>query len=853
VLRRFFYCVHAKSWNIAAMKHPTTERLDKPKRSRIVYWLLCIPWLWAVGHPAFARGQEFGGPPAGTQIERKTEFKLTLKKFFVSYCNDCHSGGASEGGLSLDKLGADLSDTATFARWERIFDRVSDGEMPPKDEIQPTGVHRSEFNRILGASLKQAHATNKATVLRRLNRREYQNTLNDLFGTSLDLESMLPADARSHEFDNVGETLGVSMTHLQRYIEAAGIVFDDAVAKTTNAPEPRLIHCHYRESEVERALGKTVKRLDDGALVRFSANGLSGGHLREGGTPRPGKYRVRVTGYAYQTDKPVVVNVSGTSYKAGSEQPLLGFYAFPPGKAKTIEFVTWIDQKYMLRINPYGISDPDERKRTDVNTYKGPGFALLSATMEGPLVGEFPSRGHRLVFDGIQRIEIEPRNPNDKKKPWYKPKFEIESTDETADAKRSLNRVALYAFRRAVQDNDVLPYIELFSNERKKGESFESALRTAVVAILSSPSFLYLNEPSGLLDDFALANRLAYFLTRSAPDRTLLSLAYNKQLTQKPGVLHEQARRLMAGAKFHRFLTDFSDAWLNLREIDFTVPDRKLFPEYDAFLHDSIRKETEGFLKELIVSNLPVSNVVKSNFAMLNSRLASHYGIDSVDGVEIRKVPLPPDSGRGGFLSQASILKVTANGTNTSPVVRGVWVMERIFGETPPPPPPGIPGVEPDIRGASTLRELLDKHRNSSSCQSCHQNIDPPGFALEQFNPIGGFRERFRTTGAGEKVTATVRGRNAAYRLGAPVDASGQLATGESFAGFRELRDILAKDEARLARTLATKLLTFATGREMGFSDRAEIARIVKKSAEQQYRIQDLLHLVISSQIFKEK
>lgn len=791
--------------------------------------------------------------PSFADDSSPANFKPSLNTFFASYCNECHADGASEGGLALDELKTDLSQAATFARWERIFDRIRDGEMPPKDETQPTKAERSAFESTLGGRLAEAHAAAKGTVLRRLNRREYQNTLNDLFGTSSKLEGMLPEDARSHEFDNVGESLGVSMTHLQRYIEAAGLVFDDAVARTTEAPEPQLVECYYRPSEVERVIGKSVKRLDDGALVRFSPGGLSGGHLREGGTREPGKYRIRITGYAYQSDKPVVVNVSGTSYQAGAEQPLFGFFAFPPGKPTTFEVVTWIDSRYMLRINPYGIFDPDERKRTDVNTYKGPGFALLSATLEGPLVDEFPSRGHQLIFDGLNRVEVEPRNPNDKRKPWYKPEFKIESKDEAADAKRSLKRVALYAFRRPVTEEDVAPYVELFAAQREQGESFETSLRTAVVAILSSPSFLYLNEPSGQLNDFALANRLAYFLTRSAPDRTLLSLAYRKQLTQNPGVLREQTERLMASPKFDRFLTDFSDAWLNLREIDFTAPDRQLFPEYDEFLHDSIRKETEAYLRELIDSNLPVSNVVKSNFAMLNSRLADHYGLASVDGVEVRKVALPADSVRGGFLTQASVLKVTANGTNTSPVVRGVWVMERIFGETPPPPPPGIPGVEPDIRGASTLRELLDKHRNSTNCQSCHRKIDPPGFALEQFNPIGGFRDRFRSIGEGERVSTTVAGRNVRYRLGPPVDASGTLATGESFEDFREMRDILAADQDRLAKALATKLLTFATGREMGFSDRAEIARIVAQSAKQDYGVQDLIHLVIASRIFQEK
>ena len=777
----------------------------------------------------------------------------SFSKFFALYCNACHGDGADEGGLSLQALDADLSAPANFAKWERIFDRVENKEMPPDGESQPSDEQRKTFSRLLSEQLNDAHEAQRGTVLRRLNRREYQNTLNDLFGTSLKLQHMLPEDARAREFDNVGKALGVSMTHLERYIEAAGMVFDAAIARTTQVPQPKLIECHFRDSEVERELGKKVKRLDDGALVRFSPNGLSGGHLREGRTPEAGMYRIHIRGYAYQSDSPIVVNVSGTSYQAGSEQPSFGYFSFPVGEPTTVEMVRWVDRNYMLRINPYGIFDPDHYRRTNVDEIPGPGFALLSATMEGPLVNEFPSLGHRLVFDGIERVEVEPRNPNDRKKSWYKPQFEIESENEADDARRSLQRVALSAFRRPVTSQEVADYLDLFVAERAKGESFETALRTAVVAIFSSPSFLYLHEPQQQLGDFALANRLAYFLTRSTPDKTLLSLASGNQLTGHPEVLVEQANRLMNDPKFARFLTDFCDSWLNLRELDFTAPDGKLFPEYDAYLHDSIRLETESFLRELIVSNLPVSNLVKSDFAMLNGRLAEHYGLGSVDGVQIRKVALPVNSIRGGILSQASVLKVTANGTNTSPVVRGVWVMERILGETPPPLPSGIPGVEPDIRGTTTLRDLLAQHRNSPDCQSCHQLIDPPGFALEQFDPIGGFRERFRSIGEGERVDVTIRGRAVRYRLGPDVDASGTLVSGESFDGFQDFRDLLARDPSRLAESLATKLLTFATGREMGFSDREEIARIVQQTAGQQYRVRDLIHQVLLSEIFREK
>jgi hypothetical protein len=239
---------------------------------------------------------------------------------------------------------------------------------------------------------------------------------------------------------------------------------------------------------------------------------------------------------------------------------------------------------------------------------------------------------------------------------------------------------------------------------------------------------------------------------------------------------------------------------------------------------------------------------------MLNNRLAEHYEIEGVAGPEIRPVKLPADSVRGGLLSQASILKVSANGTTTSPVTRGVWVIERILGQHAPPPPPGVPGVEPDIRGASTLRELLDKHRSLDTCRSCHQKIDPPGFALESFDPIGGYRDRFRSLGGnGERVAKEINGLKVRYSLGPKVDAAGQMADGRSFDDFRQFRELLAQDKPLLARAFATKLLTFATGREMGFSDRAEIERIVAASQKTNYGVRDLLWQVVQSEIFRRK
>lgn len=248
-----------------------------------------------------------------------------------------------------------------------------------------------------------------------------------------------------------------------------------------------------------------------------------------------------------------------------------------------------------------------------------------------------------------------------------------------------------------------------------------------------------------------------------------------------------------------------------------------------------------------------MANLVQSDFALLNARMARHYGVPGVSGLEMRKVKLPAGSKRGGILTHASILKVSANGTNTSPVVRGVWVNERLLGIEPQPPPPGIPGVEPDIRGATTLRELLEKHRNMESCNGCHRVIDPPGFALENYDVIGGWRERFRSIGEGEQVNLKIEGRRVRYRLGPAVDAAGELPTGAKFANLDEFKTLLLAAEDRVARCVMEKLLIFATGREMGFSDRAEIARLVAQSKAKGHGLRDMVHAVVGSEIFLSK
>lgn len=794
-----------------------------------------------------------------SQIGTGNDFPQKLQPFFDRHCYECHDEQTEKGGLSLDTLSTDLSDEAALSKWVRIFDRVASGEMPPKESEAPgegeTRIFREELSRPLSA----AHEAQKGTVLRRLNRQEYSNTLNDLLGLRIDFVSSLPEDGRSGEFATVGRSLGISMSQMATYLESATRALDAAIAKTTAPPTVSKITASYAKTQgAEKFIGDAWLKAPEGAIVFFRELGYPTGMLREAAAHQTGRYRIRVTGYAYQSDKPVLFSVGSTTFARGAARPTFGYFSFPPGGPSTVELIADMDERAMVEITPQGLFDPEYLiKKLGIAHYKGPGLAISSVEIEGPLLDAFPSTGHNLIFTGLERREIEPSNPKDKERKYYVPKFKITSADPVKDVLPVLSRFTSHSFRRPVTDEDIAPFLILFQKEMTDGANFEEALRTALTAILCAPDFLYFRETvkgAGTLSDFAIASRLSYFLTRSAPDPALLSSAGRGDLLSNPANLPNEVARLLNDPHLERFINDFTDSWLDLRNLEFTNPDETLFPEFDRYLQHSMLEETRAYFRELIRENLSIDHFVKSDFAMLNWRLAQHYGIQGVTSAAVEKVSLPPDSPRGGILSQASILKVSANGTNTSPVLRGVWINERLLGKHPAPPPPGIPGVEPDIRGATTLRELLAKHRDSESCASCHQMIDPPGFALESFDPIGGWRANFRRLGDGEKPVERFAGaKKISYKVGPPVDATGELQDGRTFDGFIQYRDLIAAEKDMLAKAFLTKLLTFSTGREMGFSDRPEINTLVQKAAEKGYGVRDLILLTVTSEIFRRK
>jgi hypothetical protein len=790
--------------------------------------------------------------PAGDSVA----FREALQTFLERRCNDCHAGGADEGGLDLDALSGDLADEAVFARWERIYDRVESGEMPPAKEPRPAAAEVREFLDVLAPPLVSAHSRHKETVLRRLNRREYANTMNDLFGTQVDLEKLFPEDARSHEFDTVGEALGVSLVHLERYLEGSGQVIDamvEAAQRSKEQPERRTLG-YAESSDGKKFIGTVWKKNADGAVVFFTAGGFPDGKVGGSEVRKAGRYRVSVKGYAYQSASPVTFELSSTSFVRDAGEQTLGYFAFEPGEPQTASTEVWMPQRSLLKITTWGLeASIAYLKKQGVDAFGGPGLAIKEVTLEGPLPNQAAAEVFSRYFEGFTVAAGKSGSTGKGRENSRSPgaSIELAAANPVKAAEGSLHRLATAAFRRPVTPEQVRPYVELFKGDlADRGSNFAS-MKMAIAAIFTSPEFLYLQEGERWLDDYALAARLSYFLIRSTPDEDLLAAAAGGRLSKDPQVLLAQTQRLLADPKRSRFVADFTDAWLNLREIEFTNPDEILFPEFDPFLQYSMVEETRRYFDLLIDTNAPVEDFVASDSSVLNNRLASHYGISGVEGPEFRRVKLPPRSVRGGFLSQASVLKVTANGTVTSPVTRGVWVTERLLGRHVPPPPAGVPGVEPDIRGATTLRELLDKHRSLDSCRGCHRQIDPPGFALESFDPIGGWQDRFRSLGEGEKVPLTIKGKPVRYRLGPKVDASGETADRVKFSGFVAFRSHLAKQEDELARAFITKLLTFASGREMGFSDRKMIESLVQKSKAKGHGVHDMIEIVVLSPAFR--
>ena len=831
--------------------------------------------------------------------------------FFTSYCFDCHDNAGETGGLSLESLAPNYAADGLHETWIRIHDRIRDGEMPPKDQPQPSHAERAAFLKTLDQHLHEASRKRTAdgrVTIRRMSRLEYENTLHDLLDIAVDLQSGLPEDNIVQGFDNISSGLATSATHLVSYQQAA----DRALATFFAMPFPS------QKSQTVRVTGREWLEWRpevyhknivpwtylDGDTFVFRAELWGDNSVFTKPTKLPGRYRYRCSVRARKSNgKPVPFHLARVKVDRFGRQDLehmLEIADAAEHESRVIEIEVDLPAGESIYISPYRLKHFrfDFGSKPIPADHVGPELAVEWIELEGPLglgkarkqfVGDLERVPHRFleqVLAGNRKglPDWTRWHPNEFSKPHNRMRFvrrlglQSRPSDDDGvvgsgdpayrlpnkdDAARLTAELLPRAIRRQPTDEQLAFYTDRAAKLLDDGLLLDEVLLRIYKEILCSTAFLFRIEKPGQLDDYALASRLSYLLWNSMPDDALLDLAAKGELT-KPDVLRSQTERMLSDSKARRFLRHFPNRWLNLGEFHEMKPD-KLYSEWDEDLAWSMPEETWRYFAEMLTANRPVTEFVHSDWSVLNERLALHYNIDGVEGMTMRKVTLPGAAHRGGVITHASILKLTTNATYTSPIKRGAWVLERIFGTPPQSPPPDVQAIEPDIRGAVTIREQMALHKTQPVCASCHTKIDPPGFALENFDVLGGWRDRYRVSKGGEGIDYVrhpnhPRRRRADWdekpimiHVAKPVEASGETSDGKPFANIDEFKQLLLRDPDQIARNLAGQLLVYGTGSELTYADRRSVEQIVATARKDNYGFRTLLHAVIQSETFRTK
>ena len=826
----------------------------------------------------------------GAESAVAAELPASVPVFVKRYCMKCHDADSEKGDRNFEPFLAQPGKTEHHELLKEILDQLNLGEMPPrkKNVAQPLNAERRQMVAVLADYLAAVESSKvpTATVMRRLTRYEYNYTLRDLLGVdtiAADATRLFPADATSHGFPNFGPVQALSDVQLQHYMKAARTYLDRALVLGKKQPEVRrwtfnpkdLIHEKKNVGTVRyRVISPDGKHLDIGHGKPAENGPTYPKKFASQGVPVDGVYRIRVKAAAVGRKHPYAPelipadltqplqmglwHVPGPTYLAKRTtegRVLVEVFDLADDKPQVYEakawmpagsspFVHWINgigaskrplRKIIERYHPEaGRKTPYEVDRLKAaglpvpkdalvqkirisDLYKGPRVRVFEIMLEGPLHDQWPPASHW----GIVGNETDASKLN---------------------VEQVLLKFARKAFRRPVKPQEIAQYIDFFQSQTASGMAANEALKQVLTAILTSPRFLFLDEGGAKgakqLDDFQLATRLSYALWCSTPDERLLKLAAEGILNQ-PKTLKAETERLLRDPRSQAFVQRFADAWLRLDKIGSMPPGTKQFPVYFRDrLESAMKNETYHFVSHVLQRNRPLSEFIDARYSFLNGALARHYGVPGVLGEAFRKVQFAAQTRRGGLLGHASVLTATANGVETSPVTRGVWVLESLLGTPPSPPPPDVPPIEPDTRGAITIREQLAKHRHVAACADCHAKIDPWGFALEFYDPIGGLRVHYPAN----KERGTGKGRR--------VDGSGQLPSGEQVNNEADLRKLLASRKTQLTRNLTHKLLLHATGRKPSYRDHHIINQIVEQSLAGGNGFRDLIHAVIASELF---
>ena len=735
------------------------------------------------------------------------------------FCVECHGADAAKGGLNLEKiLPEDVSQHSDA--WEKVVRKLNARHMPPIGKPRPDERTYSAIVSSLETTLDRAAAAKlnpgRTDTVRRLNRTEYQNAIRDLLALDIDAAALLPADEASHGFDNV--TVGtLSPTLLDRYITAAQKIARLAVGGAQRAPGGDTIRIKPDITQEERVEGLPL--------------GTRGGALIRHTFPQDGEYEFQLRLTRDRNEEVEGLKEPHEFLLLIDREQMRNAIVRPPG-AKGHDLVdAHLKFRLPVKAGPHDLG---------VTFLKNP--ASLRETARQPYTAQFNMHRHPRSSPAVYQVSITgpfgAHGPGDtpSRSRIFIAQPKSPGEEETC-AKQILSTLMRRAYRRPVSDADLARPMEFFRDGRKEA-NFDAGIEAALSAVLVSREFLFRveQEPKGLagkspyrITDLELASRLSFFLWSSVPDDELLDVAARGQLNQ-PDVLAKQTRRMLADPRSLSLVSNFASQWLHLRNLDSITPDGRLFPDFDDNLRQAMRRETELLFEEVLRDDRSVLDLLRTDHTFLNERLAKHYGIPNIYGPRFRRVALGPETPRGGLLRHASVLTVTSYATRTSPVIRGNWILGTLLGTAPPPPPPNVPALEDNAVSASLpVRERLAQHRANAACASCHDLMDPVGFALENFDALG----RWRTLEEGK-----------------PVDASGGFPDGAKFTGVAGLEQALLNRPELFASTLTEKLLTFALGRGVESFDAPAVRQVVRDAKTDNHRFSAIVLGIVKSTPF---
>jgi hypothetical protein len=734
------------------------------------------------------------------------------------YCLDCHDHESKKGELDLESLSRD--EVAQHSdRWERVVRRLNARQMPPaKRKSRPTEQEYQSAIKSLVATLDAEAAAHpkpgRTETIRRLNRTEYQNAVRDLLALDIDATALLPADSASHGFDNV--TVGtLSPTLLDRYISAAQKIGRLSVGDTERAPGGDTIRIKPDITQEGRVDGLPF--------------GTRGGAFIPYNFPQNGKYEIQARLTRDRNDEVEGLREPHELVVLLDREQVQSFTVKPPRPGEGHQYV---DAHLKFRLAAQ--AGPHE---LGVTFLKNP--SSLLETKRQPYLAHFNFHRHPRISPAIYQVSI--TGPFEAKGAGDTPSRRLiftahpgPASEDESCAKKIIAALLRRAWRRPINDADVARLLTVYRDARKGGK-FDSGIEAAISAILVSREFLFRveQEPTGIasgklykISDIELASRLSFFIWSSIPDEELLGLAERGELS-KSEVLAKQTRRMLADSRAESLVSNFGGQWLRLRNLDSITPDGRLFPDFDDNLRQAMRRETEMLFGEILREDRSVLELLKTDHTWLNERLAKHYGISHIYGTHFRRIPLEPGSERGGMLRHASLLTVTSYATRTSPVIRGKWILENLIGTPPPPPLPDVPALDNgQVSESLPIRARLAAHRDKPACAGCHSFIDPPGFALENFDAVGRWR---------------------ALEEGKPVDASGGLPDGSTFTGVDGLEAGLLSRPDIFTTTLTEKLLTFALGRGIEPGDGPAVRQIVRSAKADNYRFSAIILGIVNS------